>query len=114
MTKYNSCQYVCDDIYVLDKQSKDEIDNAEQLSNLNKLKNSDKKNVISFNSEVTVGDTKFSANISKNANKLTLQFQGKSVPFPILSKANFNVKIIIPDNEVGCCNDCDVCITPIC
>lgn len=54
--------------------------------------------------------------ITKDGNKLIIEFTNKHdiVPYPLIRYAEFTVEVKPIEEEIGCCNDCNKCLTPIC
>jgi len=137
MEKCLSCTAMTGDLYcLLDGELKDEIqlnmpqsecevNNAykkDRMADFRKIKiiprsesSCTKEKVISFNSEVSMEDSDiiYKAHLSRDKNILSLEFEGDVVPYPVLSKKSFTIRLEIPEEEVGC-GECDTCITPIC
>lgn len=62
-----------------------------------------------------VDGKKYKCQISKNNNKLNLNFENiQFVPWSILTQGEFSVSIEPTEKEITCTSCCDTCLTPIC
>jgi hypothetical protein len=57
----------------------------------------------------------YDTEISKDLNHLIIKFNNSEfVPFQVIRQGKFGLQIKPTEEEIGCCSDCNVCMTPIC
>lgn len=61
-------------------------------------------------------DYEVECEVKKDCGKLILDFSNttKHVPYPFLRTGEFTIKLEPTEEEIGCCGDCNTCLTPIC
>jgi len=59
-------------------------------------------------------DKEFEMNMSRDGNKLVLEFNSLKGIWELLNKGEFTVTLHPAQEEIGCSTHCRTCLTPIC
>ena len=58
--------------------------------------------------------SKYEMTISRDENKIIIESPNNESILKLIDRGEFEVFIQPEEDEIGCCDDCGICLTPIC